>query len=269
MTPIIRLFLVILALVPWLGAGPAAAQEAPGEVVQATMLGGWLTPDGTHMAALSLRLEPGWKTYWRAPGEGGIPPRFDWAGSRNLASVRFHWPRPSVFDVGGLRAIGYADALILPIEITPVRAGDPIRLAATVEIGVCREVCVPVDLRLSLVLPPAGGAADPSIRAALAQVPPLGRAGALRCAVEPLRDGLRVTAEVEAAGQGAGEVAVVEIADRTIWVSQTEMVRQGGRLTATADLVPGTGAPFLLDRSKISLTVLGDAGAIEFRGCRS
>ena len=62
------------------------------EVVSASVLTGWRMENGHHMAALRITLAPGWKTYWRAPGEAGIPPRFDWTGSDNLSAVTVHWP---------------------------------------------------------------------------------------------------------------------------------------------------------------------------------
>ena len=58
----------------------------------ADLLTGWRLEDGRHAAAIRIRLDPGWKTYWRAPGDGGIPPSFDWQGARNLAGWSVHWP---------------------------------------------------------------------------------------------------------------------------------------------------------------------------------
>ena len=70
---------------------------------------GWQMQNGHHMAGLSLQLAPDWKTYWRAPGEAGIPPLFDWSGSTNVQSVRVHWPSPVVFHLNGMQTIGYHD----------------------------------------------------------------------------------------------------------------------------------------------------------------
>jgi DsbC/DsbD-like thiol-disulfide interchange protein len=83
--------------------------------------------NGGHMAAVELQLAPGWKTYWRSPGDAGIPPSFDWSGSENVKSVRLHWPAPEVFEANGMQTIGYHERLVLPVEITPrtrrVRSG--------------------------------------------------------------------------------------------------------------------------------------------------
>lgn len=259
---------LLLTAVTALAPFSTAAQALPDDAVRAEFLGGWRTERGTHMAALRLTLADGWKTYWRAPGEAGIPPRFDWTGSENIAGIAFHWPRPEVFDLNGMRAIGYAHELVLPIEFTPAKAGGPMAVSAEVELGVCHEVCVPVTLRLARTLPEAG-ASDPAIRAALEEVPPTGKATAIHCAVEPLRDGLRLTAEIDVAPSGGEEVAVVELSDPTIWVSDAATRREGGRLTATADLVPASAQPFVLDRGEVTITILGEARAFELRGCPS
>ena len=74
--------LALLASLAALGPGHATTQD---DVLQATLLPGWQTASGSHMAAVDLTLAPGWKTYWRSPGDAGIPPRFDWSGSKNVA----------------------------------------------------------------------------------------------------------------------------------------------------------------------------------------
>ena len=275
--PLLRALLLALLAAPAF-AGPAfAGSDAfpKGPVAEVSVLPGWRTEAGTHMAALRVRLAPGWKTYWRAPGDGGIPPRFGWEGSQNLASVRFHWPRPEVYRINGLRSIGYYDELILPMEMTPARAGEPIRLRGEVELGVCRDVCVPMSARIAAELPadpvaPAGSVPDPLIAAALRERPATGaEAGVagVACEVEPIRDGLRLTARIEMPELGPEEVAVFELADRSVWISESEGSREGARLVAASDLVPAAGAPFPLDRSAVTITVLSKGRSVELRGC--
>ena len=263
----IRSALLALAV----AATGAQADELPSDLVRAEVLGGWKTADGTHMAALRLTLADGWKTYWRAPGDAGIPPQFDWDGSSNVGSVAFHWPRPQVFDLGGIRTIGYKHELVLPIEIAPRDPSKPVRLEAEVDLGICRDVCVPVQLDIAADLPETG-TPDTAIRAALADQPlPAESAGLTlaECAVEPLRDGLRVSAQLHMPPLGADEFAVLELADRSVWVSQAEVSRQGGALTATADLVPADARPFALDRSALRITIFGDHGrTVELWGCK-
>ena len=143
-----------LALFPCLTT-PATAQ-VPDGIVTLNVVPGWRTEHGTHMVGLRITLADGWKTYWRAPGEGGIPPRFNWDGSENVTSMRIHWPRPGVFEANGIRSIGYADEVVLPMEFTPNDRNQPIQLRGQVELGVCETVCVPISLRLRADLPRRG-----------------------------------------------------------------------------------------------------------------
>ncbi len=252
-------------------ATPAAAERAVSQddVLQATLLPGWRAPDGRHFAALSLTLAPGWKTYWRSPGEAGIPPMLDFDGSRNLGPVSLRWPSPAVFDINGMQTIGYHDALILPIEVTPRQAGQPVELRLHVDMGVCKDICLPATLDLTATLT-ATGTPDPAIRAALADRPRSGAdAGiaAIHCVIAPISDGLRITANLEMASLGGDEAVVVETPDPAIWVSQSATSRAGQALTAVTDLVPSSGAPFALDRSQLRVTVVGATGAVEVVGC--
>jgi DsbC/DsbD-like thiol-disulfide interchange protein len=252
--------------------GQVAAQDGqpmPPEVVQAEVLPGWQTARGTRMAALRLTLAPGWKTYWRAPGDAGIPPAFDWTGSRNLAAVAFHWPAPDVFDDYGIRTIGYADELVLPMELRPERPGAPIRVEGEMELGVCETVCIPAELTFSALIDDRG-AMDPAIRAALAARPvPAGSAGVGRvaCEVTPIADGVRLDARIEMPRIGGDEVALVEAGDPGIWVSDPQVARRGETLHVRADLVPPPGTALMLDRSALRFTVLGAARAVDIRGC--
>ena len=273
--PALRPFLTAILALALPLAAPAQTASGPAEVpAEVRLLPGWRTAQGTHMAALHVRLEPGWKTYWRAPGDGGIPPRFRWTGSRNLAAVRFHWPRPGVYEIGGMRSIGYYGELVLPMELTPQRPGEPIHLQAVVELGVCRDVCVPMSAEVTADLGATMTAStgDPRIAAALAARPVSAREAGVRriaCTVEPLRDGLRLTARIEMPPLGPDEVAVFELPDDSIWVSESDNGREGRALVSTSDMVPPAGAPFALDRSSVRITVLSGNRAVEMRGCPS
>jgi DsbC/DsbD-like thiol-disulfide interchange protein len=221
------------------------------------------------MAAVDLVLAPGWKTYWRSPGDAGIPPRFDWSGSKNVATVRIHWPAPSIFHSNGMQTIGYHDRLLLPVEVQPIDPTKPVVLSLQMELGVCDDICLPatVVLRSDLVAP---GAPDAGIKAALAaRAIPAGEAGVtgVACVVEPISDGLRLTATMQLPDRGTSQIVAVETADPAVWVSEPEAKRMAGGLVAVTDLVPPDGAPFALDRSGVTLTILDADGAIEVRGC--
>lgn len=138
--------------------------------------GGPAAADGTLAAAIEIDLAPGWKTYWRNPGAAGLPPRFDFSGSVNLAAAEIGFPAPVRFDDGGTASAGYAAPVVLPLRLTPRVAGMPIILTLTAEYGVCRDLCVPAQAEAKLVLSPAT-AADPSSAAVIAAAAVPGPAG--------------------------------------------------------------------------------------------
>ncbi len=256
----------LAALTPHTGVAKGTTQE---DVLSADILTGWQMPSGGHMTGLHLDLAPGWKTYWRAPGDAGIPPRFDWSGSENLKAVHVHWPAPTVFHTNGYQTIGYTDDLILPLEVIPRDPAQPVALRMQMELGICDDICLPAFLELTATLAPPG-APDPALRSALNQRPvPAKSAGlkAITCAITPIDDGLRITATLQLPKQSGTETVAFETADPAIWVAESITTRKGGTLTAETDVVAPSGKPFALDRSGIVLTVIHDAGAVEITGC--
>lgn len=247
---------------------PSLAQSQE-EVLQATLLPGWQMADGHHMAAVRLDLAEHWKTYWRAPGETGIPPQFDWSGSTNLKSVTLHWPSPEVITLDGMQSIGYLHELVLPVEVVAVDPAKPVELRLQMGLGVCKDICMPAAVSLEGVLD-GPGAADVAITAALGNQPSTAAQAGLTeigCAVSPNDDGLHLAATIGMPRQGNPETVVFETADATVWVAQATATRAGQFLTAQTDLVPQTGAPFALDRSGVTVTVIGQGHSVEIKGC--
>src|SRR3974390_3241401 len=76
-------------------------------------------------AGIEIRLKPGWHTYWRYPGDAGVPPRFDFSGSRNVGAVTVLWPAPRRMAEQGLSIIGYTGDVILPLVIVPPDRAKP------------------------------------------------------------------------------------------------------------------------------------------------
>lgn len=249
-------------------AAPALATTQD-EVLSARLKPGWQMENGAHMAALDLTLAPGWKTYWRSPGEAGIPPSFDWSGSENVKAVRIHWPVPTVFETNGMQTIGYHDGLMLPLEVTAIDPSRPVHLAVRMELGVCDDICMPAALTLGtdLTVP---GSPDPGIKTALARrATTAGEAGVTRvaCRVDPIADGLRLTATLRLPDPGRAEVVAFETDAPEVWVAEADTRREGGELISVTELVAPAGTPFALDRSGITMTILTASGAVEVRGC--
>ncbi|WP_042443658.1 protein-disulfide reductase DsbD family protein [Azospirillum sp. B510] len=163
------LALLLLSAVLAGGAMPTAAQTADGvgpwvkagQVEARLMSSVRGTGDlATLPLGLELRLEPGWKTYWRTPGDAGFAPRLDWSRSVNLGSATLSYPAPHRFSVLGFETAGYDTAVLFPVQGVPATPGKPVDLALTAELLVCSEICVPQTLDLALALP--AGMAEPS-----------------------------------------------------------------------------------------------------------
>ncbi len=108
---------------------------------------------GTINAGLHLKLGEGWKTYWKSPGEVGIPPKVTWDGSENVRDVQLHWPAPIRFRAFGIENFGYQDEVVFPLTVSLDTPGAPIDLKASVAVLVCSDVCVPIEFPLDLSLP--------------------------------------------------------------------------------------------------------------------
>ena len=123
-------------------------------------------------AGVEIRLDPGWKTFWRYPGDSGVPPTLDFAGSENIKSVTVLWPAPERFDDGsGGHSIGYESDVVLPLRILANDAAQPSLLHVKLGYAVCGNVCIPAEAALDLQLSGAAGAEEPALVAAEARVP--------------------------------------------------------------------------------------------------
>lgn len=263
------------------GAGVVVSLKDP--VAQAEILPGWRQADGTLMAALRLEMKPGWKTYWRAPGEAGIPPQLDWTGSDNLEATRILWPTPSVIFSNGRRSIGYRDSVVLPIVVAPKDAGKPVRLEGVLQAGICGTVCVPMQFQLSGELTGETAEPVPLIEAAMRHRPVSGAAAGvknLRCRTHPSEDGLVVEARMQLPRGPSDEVVVFEYDDPDLWIASASVIRKGRELTAVSTFMvqPGSGdetgtalgskpEPAHVDLSRLRLTILGKDRAIDLNGC--
>jgi len=131
----------------------------------------------TLRAGIELTLQPGWKTYWRYPGDSGIPPRFDFAGSTNVRSATVAWPAPKRFEDGGGMSIGYENGVIFPVHVVARDPAKPVLLRMKIEYGVCRNLCVPATGSGELALSAKPAALDAALAAAEARVPRLAAVG--------------------------------------------------------------------------------------------
>lgn len=138
----------------------AAATELPWakETYSQVRLVSGAVQDQGGLAGVQIHLDPGWHTYWRSPGDSGVPPEFDWSGSKNLKQAQVLYPAPHrIADANG-SAIGYEDEVVFPVKITPERPDEPVKLKLNVAYGLCKTLCIPNEATLSLDLPPQNAA---------------------------------------------------------------------------------------------------------------
>jgi len=122
-------------------------------------------------AGIEIKMQPGWHTYWRYPGDSGVPPRFSFAGSDNVATAKVSFPAPRAFTDEAGTIIGYKGSVILPVRVVPRQKDKPVTLRGKVDYAVCEKLCVPVEAKIELMLLPAGGADNAALDAAEARVP--------------------------------------------------------------------------------------------------
>ena len=165
----------------------AEAPWSPTEFTQVRLISATDTvgQSPTLSFGLHFRMAPGWKIYWRSPGDAGFPPVLDWSHSVNLQSADIAWPAPERFSVLGFETAGYKDEVVLPVNVRLSDAGQPVSLSGEVNFLTCDEICIPYQVPLSLALP--AGPTMPSSDAHLIdrfaeRVPGDGRGHGLRLA---------------------------------------------------------------------------------------
>lgn len=126
------------------------------------------------LAGIQVKMAPGWKTYWRVPGDAGLPPSFGWSDSTNLDKARVMWPSPVRFKDSAGTSIGYHDEVVFPVVVRPAKAGEPVNLALDFDFAICKDICAPANVQLNLQMTPdEAGSSDHQalIEKFMAQVP--------------------------------------------------------------------------------------------------
>ena len=122
-------------------------------------------------AGVEIKLGTDWKTYWRYPGDAGVPPRFDFARSDNVKSVKVLWPAPRRFSDESGVSIGYKGGVIFPLVVTPADPAKPVTLRLKLDYAVCEKICIPAEGSAELVLGGGASERDASLADAEAHVP--------------------------------------------------------------------------------------------------
>jgi DsbC/DsbD-like thiol-disulfide interchange protein len=239
---------------PWQEDKHSSVRLLAGSRSGATLLGG-----------IAFQLEPGWKTYWRTPGDSGVPPRFDFSKSENIESVTVLWPAPMAFDDGaGGVSYGYKGDLVLPLRIA-VKANDkPVTLRAAISYAVCEKLCLPVDAQAELVFNSVASSQDGILFAALDTVPkPVAVGDAATLAIRGVRrEGRRVIVDVSAPGEVRTDLFVEGPTPDWALPAPKQVARSGDtrRYEFELDGLPSGARP---EGAALKLTLTGGGRAIE------
>jgi thiol:disulfide interchange protein DsbD len=170
-----RLFSILPALVvalalggPFLAGKATAASVQTGHIeVELVAQEAGAAPGATVFVALRQKIQPGWHTYWRNPGDAGDATRIVWTLPPGWTAGDIVWPTPEKSRVGPLLDFAYTGEVLLPVPITvpaDARVGSVVTLKAAAAFLVCEQVCVPEDAVVTLTLPVVAGmpAPDPA-----------------------------------------------------------------------------------------------------------
>lgn len=228
----------------------------------------------TLLVGVEARLQPGWKLYWRSPGRDGLPPRFDFSRSTNVASASVRWPAPARLPIPSIRPgvwatmIGYKGDVVFPIELLIKEPGQPVHVRLHLQYGVCGDDgCIGEEVRLDLILPAGTGA-----RSAAADL--IDRAVA-RCPVDASAVGVTV-GDLRVLGGGrvivgslAAEVPLraadllLETPQGHYFSTPTVEIREAGHAATFRVAVMRGAAPPLSPGMSVTLTILGNPRPIE------
>jgi DsbC/DsbD-like thiol-disulfide interchange protein len=132
----------------------------------------------TLRAGIEIKLKNGWHTYWRYPGDSGVPPVFDFSKSQNVKHAEVRYPAPRKFpDGAGGQSIGYTGDVIWPVDVVPSDPSRPAVLHVAIDYAVCEKLCIPAKANLELSVNGGSSAAEAVVSAAEARVPKQSKIG--------------------------------------------------------------------------------------------
>ena len=222
--------------------------------------------EGKLVAGVEIEMAQGWKTYWRSPGESGVPPSFDWAGSENLAGATVLYPAPRRFTDPTGDTIGYGDAVIFPVELQPQDPSKPVRVRLKLDYGICKHICVPAEESLAAEIDGAGAGIPHAVEAALAQVP---RHATVRKEADPVLKGIEtvvtgdkphIVLEAQFPGGTSGADAFVEAGNGTFVPPPRQLDSRG---TNTLRFIVDLDDADELEGQTLTVTLVSDAGVSE------
>ena len=216
-------------------------------------------------------MSPGWKTYWRHPGETGFSPEFDWTGSLNLSAVKVLWPHPKIFNDNGMLSFGYEDYVILPIEFTPYNAAKLIKARLNLRLGICEKLCVPVSRSLTTKLRASKTVLDSEIVEYMNRLPKVVSGHELKnmkCEFKVDGQNLIFRSDIEFYNRDIGfKAAIVELPESNIWFALPNIERASNSLRIISKAEQSDDGAFVLNRDGIIVTLISNNESVYIQGC--
>lgn len=97
-----------------------------------------------------VTLKPGWKTYWRSPGDAGLPPQWTWRNPKNIRSIAVNWPLPEQSRLFDMNTYIYDNEVIFPIDVQIANDKNPFSITLDMTYMICNEICIPEEGRYDL-----------------------------------------------------------------------------------------------------------------------
>ncbi len=157
---VVKLYLTLPALAVMALSQAALGQEAAvsawskGSHSSLRLIAGATAASGKQRVGVEIVMDRGYKTYWRSPGDAGVPPVFDWSGSENVGGLDVRWPTPERFEDGNGQSIGYVGEVVVPVSIQPVDPHKPVMVELKLDYAVCEKICIPAKGEAKLWLEP-------------------------------------------------------------------------------------------------------------------
>jgi len=161
--------MAVMAAAPASAAGASPWSEDARSAIR--LIAGTAKDGAPLRAGIEIKMDRGWHTYWRYPGDAGIPPRFDFSGSENVAAVTVQWPAPRALTEASGTVIAYKDNVIFPLRVEPKDKTRPVKLDLKADYAVCEKLCIPAQGAAKLALGAGDTAHEEALKQAEASVP--------------------------------------------------------------------------------------------------
>ncbi len=251
--------------------GSATAQGETGawaqvEHARLRLLSAGPNPDGTMAAAIEIELDDGWKTYWRSPGDAGLAPLFDFAGSTNVLSAEVRFPPPERWNDGFTISNVYEHRVVLPVAIRLANPASPTRLEISAQIGVCETICILAEFSAEVTVPPGftDGRAARAINDAVALLPGPPTAGTFEVESVDQVDGTEDEPVFEIALTVPAEGVEIFVEGPSDWYASEPVVTEASRNRAVYRVgFDRLGSTVAIPGARLTVTAIIGGTAIE------